>query len=78
MRVCGRDECLCVCVGGKISACSLPLHTAEQIGEVVRSHNMRGPSKGRRELKLGALSGFLGHDGISGGGRKGVVFIRVF
>lgn len=22
--------------------CSLPLHTAEQIGEVVRSHNMRG------------------------------------
>lgn len=33
---------LCVRVGGKISMCSLPLHTAEQIGEVVRSHNTRG------------------------------------
>lgn len=31
-----------MCVGGKTSMCSQPLHTAEQIGEVVRSHNMWG------------------------------------
>ena len=46
-------ECVRVCVGGKISMCSLPLHTAEQIGEVVRSHNMRGQPGDERELQAG-------------------------
>lgn len=40
-----------LCGGGKISMCSLALHTAEQIGGIVRSHNMRGQPGERGELQ---------------------------
>lgn len=43
---------VCVCVGGKTSMSSQPLHTAKQIGEVVRSHNMKiqpGDEEGWRQ-----------------------------
>ncbi len=50
--------------------CSLPLHTAEQIGEVVRSHNMRGQpgdGKGCRQHGAELMAEYeegLGHDGM--------------
>lgn len=34
--------CECVYVEVERYQCSLPFHTAEQIGEIVRSHNMKG------------------------------------
>lgn len=48
----GKIALQCVCVGGKTSMSSQPLHTAKQIGEVVRSHNMKiqpGDEEGWRQ-----------------------------
>ena len=61
---------LSVCVGGKISMCSLPLHTAEQIGEVVRSHNMRGQPGDEKSCRqdgaelMAEYEEGLAHDGM--------------
>ena len=71
---CAGRDCVCVCVGGKTSMCSLPLHTAEQIGEVVRSHNTRGQpgdEEGCRQDGAGLMAEWedsLGHDGMIGKG----------
>lgn len=70
VHVQGERLLLSVCVGGKISMCSLPLHTAEQIGEVVRSHNMRGQPGDEDGCRqdgaelMAECEDSLGHDGM--------------